>query len=252
MPEEVNRVVTDAVADFLFTTEESANDNLRREGHAAEKVFFVGNVMIDSLQWCRAPASRSTILERLGLTSRANSDRFALVTLHRPSNVDAAEPLERILATLARLAADTPVVLPAHPRTRARIAEFGLARYVAECTGDGALPPPAGRVALLPPVGYVDFFRLMSSARVVLTDSGGIQEETTCLGVPCLTLRENTERPVTLTRGTNTLVGTDPEQILAGARRAFGNGKPAATLPPLWDGHAAERIVRVLVDHLSV
>jgi len=253
MPEEINRLVTDAVADLLFTSEESANDNLRREGHTAEKICFVGNVMIDSLVWCRSVASRSTVLERLGLAVSGNgARRYALVTMHRPSNVDSAEKLEAILGALAQLAEETPVVLPAHPRTRARIVEFGLTRYVSEqLDGRGPAPLAAGRITLLPPVGYVDFFRLMSAARVVLTDSGGIQEETTCLGVPCLTLRENTERPVTLTCGTNTLVGTDPARIIAGARHALSNGMPAATLPPLWDGHAAERIVRVLVERLS-
>jgi UDP-N-acetylglucosamine 2-epimerase (non-hydrolysing) len=251
MPEEINRMVTDALADLLFTTEESANDNLRREGHAAEKIFFVGNVMIDSLLWCRRVASRSTILERLGLQTGGNGGRYALVTMHRPSNVDSADKLEAILGALARLAQETPVLLPAHPRTRSRILQFGLTRYVSEpADSHGHAKLPSGRVTLLNPVGYVDFFQLMSSARVVLTDSGGIQEETTCLGVPCLTLRDNTERPITLACGTNTLVGTDPERIVSCARRALSNGMPAAQVPPLWDGHAADRIVRVLAEQL--
>ncbi|MFQ5667699.1 MAG: non-hydrolyzing UDP-N-acetylglucosamine 2-epimerase [Candidatus Binatia bacterium] len=252
MPEEINRIVTDALADFLFTTEESANANLQREGYPAEKVFFVGNVMIDSLLSCRRLAERSTILERLGLTVQCNGSDYALVTLHRPSNVDASEKLEAILGALAQLAWEIPVVLPVHPRTRARIDEFGLTRYVDLIPLDGGpviIHP--GRISVLEPVGYLDFLRLMSSARLVLTDSGGIQDETTCLSVACLTLRDNTERPVTLAAGTSTLVGSDPDRILACAHTALENGQRPTTLPPLWDGHAAERIVRVLVERLA-
>lgn len=252
MPEEVNRIVTDALSDFLFTTEESANENLRREGHPPEKVFFVGNVMIDSLLSCRRLAERSTILDRLGLTPQHYGTDYALVTLHRPSNVDGAETLEAILGALAELSWEVPVVLPAHPRTRARIQEFGLTRYVDPVGFDGSpVVIHPGRISVLNPVGYLDFLRLLSAARVVLTDSGGIQDETTCLGVPCLTLRENTERPVTLTAGTSTLVGADPERIIACARGVFANGARAPMLPPLWDGHAADRIVGILVEHVA-
>lgn len=251
MPEEINRLVTDVLAEFLFTTEESANENLRREGHPAEKIFFVGNVMIDSLLACRRLADGSTILSRLGLAAGANGNGYAVVTLHRPSNVDVPEKLRTILAVLSELARDIPVVLPAHPRTAARIREFGLEGSVRPIALDGGpVTVRPGRVSLLAPVGYIDFLRLMSAARVVLTDSGGIQEETTCLGVPCLTLRENTERPVTLTAGTSHLVGSDPDRILACARSVLAKDSPKPALPALWDGHAAERIVQTLVERL--
>jgi len=252
MPEEINRLLTDAIADFLFTTEESANENLRREGHPAAKIFFAGNVMIDSLLWCRGLAARSTILERLGLQEFTTGRGYALVTMHRPSNVDAADKLDALLGTLATIAREIPVILPLHPRTRARINEFGLTRHFHFLDSDqGAVRFIPGRITALNPVGYVDFFRLMSAARLVLTDSGGIQEETTCLGVPCLTLRENTERPITVTAGTNTVTGTDPARILACAQQALRNGAPTPKLPPLWDGHAGERIVNILREHLA-
>ena len=252
MPEEINRIVTDALSDFLFTTESSANENLQREGHPPEKVFFVGNVMIDSLLACRRMAERSTILERMGLTPKRYGADYALVTLHRPSNVDAVEPLAAILDALAQLSWELPVVLPVHPRTRARLQEFKLTHYVDPLVLNGTpVVIRPGRISLFEPVGYLDFLRLMSAARVVLTDSGGIQDETTCLGVPCLTLRENTERPVTMTSGTSTLVGTDRDRILSGARGALDNGRSALTLPPMWDGHAAERIVDVLVEKVT-
>ena len=245
MPEEINRIVTDALSDLLFTTEESANVNLRQEGHPPEHIHFVGNVMVDSLHWCRELAARSTIVERLRLPERG-AGGYALVTLHRPSNVDTPATLDRILAALAALARDVLVVFPAHPRTRARIDEFGLAHYLTDLDAAGG-PRPDGRIALLPPVGYVDFFRLLTDARVVLTDSGGIQDESTCLGIPCLTLRDNTERPVTLTAGTSTLVGNDPHRILSTARATLTAPMPPPHTPPLWDGHAAERIAAVLV-----
>ena len=251
MPEEINRVLTDSISDFLFTTEQSANDNLRREGHADDTIFFVGNVMIDSLLACRDLAARSAILERLGLGSGSAHPEYAVVTLHRPSNVDERRQLESLLGTLALLAQEMPVLLPCHPRTQTRLVEFNLTDYLNPIRLDETPPLfQPGRVAVLNPVGYVDFFRLMLSARLVLTDSGGIQEETTCLGVPCLTLRENTERPVTITSGTNVLTGTDRQRILAAARVALSNGARQPTLPPLWDGHAAERIVGVLTERL--
>ena len=244
MPEEINRIATDAIADLLLTSEQSGSDNLLREGHPAERIHFVGNVMIDSLEACRKLAERSDVLDRLGL--RREGPGYALVTLHRPSNVDDADTFRRILGALAELAAELPVVFPVHPRTRQRIAEFGLADLV-HAHADDRTPLDAGsrRVTLLPPVRYVDFLRLMGEARLVLTDSGGIQEETTCLGVPCLTLRENTERPVTLAMGSNELVGTDPERILARARATRREGR-VVRRPPLWDGRTAERIVDVL------
>ena len=250
MPEEINRVVTDALADILFTTEESANENLRREGHPAEQIFFVGNVMIDSLLSCLQSAKRSTILDQLGLGEDRKTD-YAFATLHRPGNVDAESTLRGIVRALAELAVDMPVILPAHPRTRARIEAFDLSGYVCPATANaGRLVGRPGRVSLLNPLGYLDCVRLMSEAALVLTDSGGIQEETTCLGIPCLTLRENTERPITLTAGTNILVGTDPDRILTCARRIVKNGAHRVGTPPLWDGHAAERVVAVLLEQL--
>ena len=252
MPEEINRVVTDAIANLLFTTEESANEHLRREGHLEENIFFVGNVMIDSLLHCRRLAERSRILERLSLTSGGVPSPFALVTLHRPSNVDDPRQLATILGALREVARELPVLFPAHPRTRACILRFGLTECVVPLRlEEGHGRPVPQRISLLEPLGYVDFLRLMSAARLVLTDSGGIQEETTCLGVPCVTLRENTERPVTIAMGTNHLAGTDPFQIVTCARSALANGSARGGLPPLWDGRAADRIVRVLLSRVS-
>lgn len=248
MPEETNRVVTDAVSDFLFTTEESASKNLRREGHAVENIFFVGNVMIDSLLWARPWSARSTILDRTGLRP---GDGFVLLTVHRPGNVDRRETLESILRAAAEIARDCPVIMPAHPRTRSRIAELGLAHYVqAEEAGAPASGVAPGRIRMIGPLDYLDCVHLMTNARLVLTDSGGMQDETTGLGVPCLTLRDNTERPVTLTSGTNAVVGTNAARIVACARAALQNGRPSIQQPPLWDGGAAERIVRILADRL--
>lgn len=245
MPEEINRVVTDSLATLLLTSEQSGSDNLRREGHPPERIHFVGNVMIDSLEACRRLANRSDALARLGLRPGADPG-YALVTLHRAANVDDAATCRRILGALAELAAEMPVIFAAHPRTRQRIAEFGLGHLVRAHAEDAPpLTPGDRRVTMVPPLRYIDFLRLMAEARVVLTDSGGIQEETTCLGVPCLTLRDNTERPVTVAMGSNQLVGTDPERILARARAARGAGRTVRR-PPLWDGRAAARIVDVL------
>jgi UDP-N-acetylglucosamine 2-epimerase (non-hydrolysing) len=233
MPEEINRRVTDCLSDLLFTTEESGNRNLEREGTAPEKVHFVGNTMVDSLNQHleAARAGRPEVLRRLGLTAQ----RYAVMTLHRPANVDAPRVLERILGAVGKLSARLPVVFPLHPRTRQRLE-------------DGSLRAIDPGVALCPALPYLEFLGLMDGASLVLTDSGGIQEETTALGVPCLTLRSNTERPVTLTHGSNRLVGDDPQQILAAAESALDPSAPrrSASLPPLWDGQAARRIARVL------
>jgi UDP-N-acetylglucosamine 2-epimerase (non-hydrolysing) len=210
-----------------------------------EKVHFVGNVMIDSLRWAEPLAQRSPILEKLGVRAR----NYALVTLHRPSNVDDHVRLASILAALADLSNDVPVLLPAHPRTLARIRELESSDHFEQLSLDaGAVAAQAGRITLLKPLGYVDFLRLTSEAAVVLTDSGGVTEETTCMGVPCLTLRANTERPVTAELGSNTVVGTDPTRLVALARGALQSGRKQIGLPPLWDGHTAERIVRILVN----
>ena len=216
MPEEINRIVTDALSDFLFVSEPSGRKNLLAEGVPERKIFFTGNVMIDTLLRFRATAAQSPVLERLGL--RAGG--YAAVTLHRPSNVDNPAQLSSLLDVLKAIARDLPVVFPIHPRTRARLE--GLS------TGD---------VMCVPPLGYLDFLRLMSEARLVLTDSGGIQEETTILQVPCLTLRENTERPVTIDQGSNRLVGTQPSVILEAVRTVRSHRPQAAcgataTCPP--------------------
>jgi UDP-N-acetylglucosamine 2-epimerase (non-hydrolysing) len=232
MPEEINRVLTDAISDFLFCTEQSGVDNLRREGVAEEKIHLVGNVMIDTLLRHKASAETSTILDDLGLEPGG----YAVLTLHRPSNVDDPEILGRLLDALEVVQGDMPLVFPVHPRTSDKICEFGLAGRVDRLEN----------LRMLTPVGYLDFLKLTSSARLVLTDSGGIQEETTILEVPCLTLRESTERPVTLQMGSNRLVGSDPERILAGYREIMAARSSDFRVPPLWDGHAALRIAEVL------
>jgi len=232
MPEEINRRITDCVADYLFTTEPSANENLRNEGIAEEKIHFVGNVMIDTLL---AQAERARALDvptRLGLPAGG----YGVLTLHRPSNVDDPEVLRGIVDSLEQLQAALPIVFPVHPRTTKSLERAGLLRRL------DALPG----IRRIDPLGYVEFLGLLASARMVLTDSGGIQEETTILGIPCLTLRDNTERPITLTQGTNRLVGSRPEKIRAEALRVLESGPVPCERPEKWDGRSAQRIVRVL------
>src|SRR6266567_2589413 len=224
MPEEINRIVTDALADYLFTTERSAEENLLREGVSKSRIFFCGNVMIDTLMRFRERADRSPVLDELGLTPR----NYAVVTLHRPANVDDPTKLSELLEMLEYLAKRIAVVFPMHPRTRNTMDANGLQ---AKC------------VRILPPQGYIEFLRIMSAARLMLTDSGGIQEETTILGVNCLTIRENTERPVTIFQGTNRLVGTKPQAIVKAAEEALDAPPGIPQKPDLWDGHAAVRIV---------
>jgi UDP-N-acetylglucosamine 2-epimerase (non-hydrolysing) len=232
MPEEINRLLTDQISDYLFITERSAADNLRAEGIPAERVHFVGNVMIDTLLRHRDRAAARPILRDLGLEPQ----RYATCTLHRPSNVDTPAAAANTVDALETLAARLPVVLPVHPRTQARLGDFGLLERLR-----------TNRAILLQePLGYLDFLALLASSAVVLTDSGGIQEETTVLGVPCLTFRENTERPITITEGTNQLVGLSPERIAAAVDRILCDGHPRGRIPELWDGKAAERIVAVL------
>jgi len=235
MPEEINRVVTDVVSDLLFVTERSGLENLKREGIADCKVHFVGNVMIDTVLRHRDAAAQSDIAGRLGLRPGA---RYALVTLHRPSNVDDREKLRGLLRALDELARDIAVIFPIHPRTRRNAEEAGL---------DGEL----GRLVVTEPLGYLEFLNLMNNAQLVITDSGGVQEETTVLGVPCLTVRENTERPATVEFGTNRLVGTDPRALLPAAREILGGRRPAGRLPELWDGRAAERIISIIDQELG-
>jgi UDP-N-acetylglucosamine 2-epimerase (non-hydrolysing) len=236
MPEEINRVLTDAISNLLFCTEQSGVDNLRREGIADAKIHLVGNVMIDTLLRHRERAEQSRVLESIGL----EHGHYAVLTLHRPSNVDDPVVLSKLLDVLEMVLADQPLVFPVHPRTRQKLAHFGLAARVS------AQPD----LHLVDPVGYLDFLKLMAHARVVLTDSGGIQEETTILGVPCLTLRENTERPVTVELGTNRLVGQQPDRIRAVYREVMSAHSGQRRTPPLWDGGAAQRIVAVMREAL--
>ncbi len=233
MPEEINRLLTDQISDLLLTPSEDGDRNLLAEGIPPERIRFVGNVMIDSLLKHLALAAASDARARLGVEGRD----YAVVTLHRPSNVDSPDVLRRILSALARVGRLLPVVFPVHPRTRRNVETFGLE------VGAGG-----GDVRLTEPLGYLDFLRLYSGARLVLTDSGGIQEETTALGIPCLTLRENTERPVTVELGTNRVVGTDEERIVSEAVAALSRGAGAGDPPPLWDGRAAERVLDALLE----
>jgi len=245
MPEEINRIVTDSIADLHFTTDRMAGENLVREGHAPDGIHFVGNVMIDTLLKHRARALERPTLAELGLVGDDGSAPrpFALVTLHRPGNVDDPAVLRGIGEALVHLGRRMPVIFPVHPRSRARIEAFGL----------DELFSATHCIRLLEPQGYLDFMNLTAHAAAVLTDSGGIQEETTILGVPCLTLRPNTERPITIAEGTNRLVGNRRDDIVAAIDALFAPAGVAGRnpVPELWDGHAAERIVEVLADYLS-
>jgi len=231
MPEEVNRVLTDAISDVLFTTEPEALKNLTREGISPERIHFVGNVMIDTLFRYRERARKSDVLDRL----RLEPGGYAALTLHRPSNVDDEGTLGMLLEAIARIQAEIPVVFPVHPRTRGRLDALAP-----------VLPAMPG-LRLVDPLSYLDFVPLMANARCVLTDSGGIQEETTALRIPCLTLRSNTERPITVTRGSNRIVGTGQDAIYESWRTVAQGHWPTGELPDLWDGKAAGRLVRVLV-----
>lgn len=233
MPEEINRLVTDCLSTLLFTPSADADANLMREGIARESIHRVGNVMIDSLVRCLPLANAEGILNRLGLTKTAP---YILVTLHRPSSVDEVSLLQALLATLSELAKQVSVVFPMHPRTRERI-------------GSNALD--AGNVHLIDPVGYLEFLALERDARLVITDSGGVQEETTFFGVPCLTVRDNTERPVTISHGTNQLVGRDPKRLLDAAMTSLTATATPKERPELWDGHAAERIAAIVRQTLQ-
>jgi len=287
MPEEINRVLTDSISDLLFTTEESANENLMREGIPEEKVYFVGNVMIDTLIKHRERAAQSDILNRLGLavvplggaTSPTDGKAaknpispYAVLTLHRPSNVDSETIFRNIIEALKTVACELPIVFPIHPRTVSRIRDFALEAFfewsplyqmgsnaTGGGTGAGVTSKTGKGIHVVPPLGYLDFLHLISNARLVFTDSGGIQEESTILNVPCITMRENTERPVTVSSGTNMIAGTTGEKILNLAFSSMkdfdsvpaseaSTGKAKHNAPPLWDGQSADRIVRILVQ----
>jgi UDP-N-acetylglucosamine 2-epimerase (non-hydrolysing) len=229
MPEEVNRVVTDALATHLFTPSPDGDVNLQREG-VTGKIHRVGNVMIDTLTRILPKADASAILKQIGI---GQGQQYVLVTLHRPATVDAPEVLQGVIDALASIAVDYPVIFPVHPRTRARLAAQGSS--------------PRG-LHLIEPLGYMEFRALERDAHLVITDSGGVQEETTYLGVPCVTVRTTTERPVTITSGTNVLVGLDPKKMLAAARERLGQPRAKSTAPDLWDGHASERIAAILLE----
>jgi len=231
MPEEINRLLTDAISDYLFTPSPDADENLRKEGIAEEKIFLVGDVMVDSLLHNKDKANHSQILHQLNLINKS----YALLTLHRPSNVDEKESLLRIIKALCEISQKVPIVFPAHPRTKKNIGKFGFSRFF-----DDEL------ILLIEPLGYLDFLNLETNAKFVMTDSGGIQEETTVLDVPCLTLRDTTERPVTISQGTNTLVRNDTQTIVEEALKILeGKGKKG-NRPDLWDGKTAERVVEIL------
>lgn len=242
MPEEINRVLTDQISDLLFTTERGARDNLVREGIDEARIHFVGNVMIDTLHRnLKKAVPAAQTLSRAGLSGAVPAaGGYAVLTLHRPSNVDDAAKLVALLGAVGEISRRLPVVFPVHPRTRAKIEAFGLADRL-----------PAETVWQLPPVGYLEMLGLMKDARLVLTDSGGIQEETTALGVPCITLRNNTERPITAEEGTNTIVGQDPARILAAFDDIMRNGGKAGRVPELWDGRASQRIAEILRQWLD-
>ena len=236
MPEEINRILTDSISDMLFCTEQSGVDNLLREGVAESRIFLVGNVMIDTLLRNKAKADESTILADLALAERS----YAVLTLHRPANVDDPAVFGRLLDALDVIQQDMPILFPVHPRTRKNLETSALGGRVAAMTN----------IRCIDPIGYLDFLKLTANARIVLTDSGGIQEETTILKVPCLTLRENTERPITAEIGSNRIVGTDPAAIIAAYREAMSGHGRQPGIPPLWDGKAAQRIVGILADKL--
>ncbi len=231
MPEEINRILTDAITDFFFVTEPSGVNNLLKEGHPREQIFLVGNVMIDTLLRFREQAAASDVLERLGLKGR----NYAVITLHRPSNVDDLDRLRDLMAMLREAASKIPVVFPIHPRTRQRMESGGIS---------------TNGILVTPPLGYLDFLRLMDRSRLVLTDSGGIQEETTILQVPCLTLRENTERPITVEKGSNRLVGVKPDVILQAIQQTLNEEIASTEIPEFWDGKAGKRIADILENEL--
>ncbi|MBI2806386.1 MAG: UDP-N-acetylglucosamine 2-epimerase (non-hydrolyzing) [Planctomycetes bacterium] len=231
MPEEVNRILTDAISTWLFVSEPSGAANLRAENVPGERVHFAGNVMIDTLIACTARIAQSTVLDRLAVKPR----EYAVLTMHRPANVDRPEVFAGLMRAIARLQRELPFVFPVHPRTR-------------QALGQGEALP---NLLFTEPLGYLDFMKLVGDARFVLTDSGGVQEETTYLGVPCLTMRENTERPVTVAQGTNRLVGLDPGKIVAEGLHALAGCSARHVVPELWDGQAARRILDVLTPHVN-
>jgi len=247
MPEEINRVLTDALSDYLFTSCEDAHDNLLKEGIDKKKIFFVGNVMIDTLLAFKRKSDESTIMRQLGVENSAGELRnYALLTLHRPSNVDNRENFVVLISALKTVSQKIPIIFPVHPRTRKQIEAFSMSKNFNSCE---SMSENRSGIFCVDPLSYLDFVKLMSHAKLVFTDSGGIQEETTILGIPCITLRENTERPVTVTEGTNALAGTDPEKINKYTDDILCGAWKKSRVPKLWDGKAAERIVSILKNY---
>jgi UDP-N-acetylglucosamine 2-epimerase (non-hydrolysing) len=277
MPEEINRLLTDAISDYLFTPSPEGDENLAKEGIPPERIFLVGDIMVDSLLFHLDQAKKTNILARLGLiTTTADGRRqtadyrppssvlstqssplsYALMTLHRPANVDDKNALERIVRGLLEVSAHFPILFPVHPRTAKQIKAFGMESSFQFHSSPDIKPEDyfeggilKRKIHCFDPLGYLDFLNLMSHAKVVLTDSGGIQEETTVLNIPCITLRDTTERPITLTEGTNVLVHNDPEKIVAEVRKVLDGQRRESRCPSLWDGHTAERIVAILAGH---
>jgi len=236
MPEEINRILTDAISDLLFTTEESGNENLKREGIPKEKIHFVGNVMIDTLVHCL-----QTMPDGLPYPDLRENE-YAVITLHRPSNVDHPDILRNILNAFKEISRSLKLLIPLHPRTRKNIEEFGLGEELMDI---------AQNANVTGPIGYMEMLKLVKNSRMVITDSGGIQEETTYLGVPCITMRENTERPSTITLGTNILVGSDTGKLLSAVEQVKLNSLNKGIIPPLWDGKASTRIVEYLIASIK-
>ena len=232
MPEEINRILTDSISDYLFVTEESGITNLEKEGISKKKIFFVGNVMIDSLVHFLPRAEKSDVLSRFGL----NTNEYCLVTLHRPSNVDSDDFLKELLDVFGSLAEKMKIVFPVHPRTMKNLEAAGLNKEF------------SANLILTEPAGYIDFIALIENAGLIITDSGGIQEESTYLGVQCITVRENTERPITVKLGTNQLIGTNLQKVEEAALKIIAGKVKTGTIPPLWDGHTAERIVDIILN----
>lgn len=253
MPEEINRIVTDSLSDYLFTTCQDANINLKKEGSSKEKIYFVGNVMVDTLLQFREKTKKSSILQKLGLMEKSTTDgsqhiaNYSVLTLHRPSNVDNRGCLQNILEAIKVISNDLPVIFPIHPRTRKQIEVFALGDYLHDFPNLNQQSVPNGySIYSINPLGYLDFIHLIANSKFVLTDSGGLQEETTVLRIPCLTLRENTERPVTVVEGTNTIVGSDKAKIISESLKILSGQGKRGKLPRFWDGKASQRIARIL------
>jgi len=257
MPEEINRLLTDVISNYLFTPSLDANENLRGEGIPEEKIFFVGNVMIDSLLFNLDKAKKSNILKELGLQKKSSNVKsqfitdYAMLTLHRPNNVDIRKSLYNILIALKRISKKIPIIFPMHPRTRKQIKIFGFQDYFYNFNNSNyRLSNISSGLHCISPLGYLHFVKLMMHAKFIMTDSGGIQEETTALNIPCLTLRDTTERPITINQGTNVLVGNDPDKIVNKAFSILENGISRKKIPKYWDGKTAERIIKVLTAKL--